>query len=500
MWASGPKCPDCNKAFTTDFIDSTFSKGFRRGPLRIASIENLQEQEMSLLPETMTIIKERNDQLKYNKIYKQITDIQAIYNAWISTGQPVDFDRYQSEQRTLHEALLQIPFRRVGQKRQRNEAAHKSIKCPGEACLGYIAMSGVGSGSCGLCDMRVCKDCNKALANADAVKDHTACNPDDVKSWTLIKETSVSCPKCGTPIQKVSGCNQMWCTVTGCNTAFDWATGRIVNGPFHNPHYHEWLRTSGGATAAGGLQNANLACQGPGDVLSNHNIQIIYGLMDYQQTILNYNYNRMPYYRKLSTKLSDCLRCLSELVDGRYGPRAEHAAYGPQTHQDLRIDYLEKKITKAAWASKLSHRETLRIKYARQRAIYAMFQTAAADLFAQFLTTMTNMSQNDTTSRRTKSTQNYRSKVLDPEACVPVMESFIDSINNLRIYHIRESIRIIKDYSDSSIRIMHYEEGSPTGVQFYWVNSSVRDLQTLYMKDEPANEQPLAQNSIYNEL
>ena len=44
----------------------------------------------------------------------------------------------------------------------------------------------------------------------------------------------------------VRNCNQMWCVMEGCNTAFDWVSGRIITGAVHNPHYYEWLRRTGG--------------------------------------------------------------------------------------------------------------------------------------------------------------------------------------------------------------------------------------------------------------
>jgi hypothetical protein len=41
-------------------------------------------------------------------------------------------------------------------------------------------------------------------------------------------------------INRVSGCDQMYCTL--CEVPFSWATGQVVQGVIHNPHFFERLR------------------------------------------------------------------------------------------------------------------------------------------------------------------------------------------------------------------------------------------------------------------
>ena len=56
----------------------------------------------------------------------------------------------------------------------------------------------------------------------------------------------------------VHNCNQMFCTK--CNTPFDWRTGRPINGPVHNPHYFEWMRSREGANADVRIQTPEFNC------------------------------------------------------------------------------------------------------------------------------------------------------------------------------------------------------------------------------------------------
>lgn len=106
-------------------------------------------------------------------------------------------------------------------------------KCSVENCRGYLSSQW----KCGLCSSYTCKDCH-----LEKKEDHV-CHKELVATISLLEKDTKPCPKCSTPIHKIDGCDQMWCTM--CHTAFSWRRGTIET-RIHNPHYYEWLRNGGG--------------------------------------------------------------------------------------------------------------------------------------------------------------------------------------------------------------------------------------------------------------
>lgn len=416
-----------------------FTKGFRRGPLRIQMVQNLQEQEMSLLPATMVRLAETKRHEAYAATYQEVgvvlKDLRNIFHTADIAATAQTLLQLQQRMKELR------PDGPLSDKKAATVAV-RTIKCPTTDCRGFIPTSGLGANTCAICEVRVCRECNDSLSPGSG--NHT-CDPDAVASWALIRDTSVACPKCGTPIQKVSGCNQMWCTVPNCNTSFDWATGRVVNGPVHNPHYHEWLRLGGVAP-----QQANLACDvGPRQIFTYERFSVVYNLLD--ETMGNDpNYQLVCQY----------LRALPEAV--YYTP--DPVNYEPMLYEDLRIKYLEETITKAQWASKLSHRETLRIKNQRLHAITRMFYTASADLFLQLVSELQNAADTNGTVTRLKKAQptarNQHGRIQMSVQCLlpmfakPAIDHFLVAMESLRQYHMREVAKMYSDYSDRYARVL----------------------------------------------
>ena len=430
-WASQPKCPSCHKAFTDDTLEKMFSKGFRRGELRKQVIANLQEQEMSLLPATAAVLAETSRVARWTS---ENSHIRLLANALVSSAHLHTFD-LENALGEIRQGVLTLRTLGDDPRQSAKKAApavHKTVKCPGAGCLGFIPHSGPGAGFCGICDMRVCKECNKALPGPESVRAHTAegCNADDLATWALIVKTSVMCPKCGTPIQKVDGCNQMWCTVSGCVTAFDWATGRIVNGPIHNPHYHEWLRQGGGLAAP----TANVDCVGqPRDRFNDRSLVWVYRSLEEPnvRTVTHSSFEN----RKIFWTYLQWTRVLWETV-GYHA--VTHVDYSPASHEDLRIKYLNKEITKAQWATKLSHRETLRIKGNRLASLLLMFQTASMDLFNNLYDEI----------RVAQGAHRL------PQQAPAMLKTYCDSMEGLRQYYVTQVLHVLSDYSDTVFRMI----------------------------------------------
>lgn len=102
--------------------------------------------------------------------------------------------------------------------------------CPDGKCRGFLDEKYV----CPMCKIRACEKCHIIIE-----KDHK-CNKDMIETINHIKKTTKQCPNCHVPIHKISGCPQMFCTQ--CFKAFDYKTGKSVQGRIHNPHYYQYLR------------------------------------------------------------------------------------------------------------------------------------------------------------------------------------------------------------------------------------------------------------------
>ena len=118
--------------------------------------------------------------------------------------------------------------------------------CPQPDCNGFLSQKGV----CGICKIHVCSKCNVVKGTTKGEIATHECKEEDVESVKAILKETKPCPRCGTRIHKIDGCDQMWCPYCqdkyGEGTTFSWQTGKIERGRIHNPHYIAHMQKRGG--------------------------------------------------------------------------------------------------------------------------------------------------------------------------------------------------------------------------------------------------------------
>lgn len=138
-----------------------------------------------------------------------------------------------TQRRELLEEKMQTLPSIISTENNKEEKGFKFIvHCPKDDCRGFLSTRY----KCGICGVRVCSKCREIMVK----KEEHECNEDNIKNVETIKSETKSCPSCGVPIYKISGCNDMWCW--SCHIPFNYRTGKIDESN-SNPHYWEWVRT-----------------------------------------------------------------------------------------------------------------------------------------------------------------------------------------------------------------------------------------------------------------
>lgn len=249
-----PSCMQCRAIYSTQFLDSNFSKKFRKETLQSVREVVLVEREKQVLPQLMH---RASAYIKLMEIKKQITCLWSEHYKLQTERNHLRQDLFQIVTETDNEQKLQdVKTGLVAletnimkvysdiQTLQTEEAkysnayhhgvsldVHNVVPCITPQCKGYLD----NDFTCRLCSVHVCKECHHEL-----VENHE-CLPEDVETVKAVQNETHPCPNCQTRIYKIDGCDQIFCTQ--CHTAFSWTTGKIETGRIHNPHYYQWIRT-----------------------------------------------------------------------------------------------------------------------------------------------------------------------------------------------------------------------------------------------------------------
>lgn len=234
--AEDPHCMGCKKKFTKEFIFNNMGKSFLNGTYKNHHKQVLYDIEKSKMPATQPDCEQF---LKREKVTKEIRDIDdKICHLKAQINKLYD-ERYQKSNR--------LRYQSYGEKKEKQEPRVFIKACPVDKCKGFLDAK---TWKCGICETYTCSKCFEVIGK-DKKQEHV-CDENTLKTAQLMKKETKPCPSCGVPIFKISGCDQMWCTV--CHIAFSWQTGRQVTGTIHNPHYYAWAKDNNTAVNPPGAQ------------------------------------------------------------------------------------------------------------------------------------------------------------------------------------------------------------------------------------------------------
>ena len=306
----------CQKVWTRKFVTDTFPKIWVNREWKAMNSRVAVEREKALLPATVSVVENRKE-----------------------------IDRMKAEVEEITKEMRTLTNRRWALQRQiqaggsvvTTEVKSFGHKCPDQECRGFLSTQW----KCGMCDKWTCPDCHVIKGtNRDA--QHT-CDPDVKATAQFLAKDTKPCPKCSTPIHKIEGCDQMWCTQ--CHTAFSWRRGTIET-RIHNPHYYEWQRQQNGGTAPRNLGDfecgRDLADQRANRFI--HDILSRVGIMDYLST------SQKAQMESLVKYIPQIIRKTVHLQlhdGGRF--RTDNVV----DNLEVRVRYLKKDITDKQFASKV---------------------------------------------------------------------------------------------------------------------------------------------------
>lgn len=416
-----PHCLDCKRGWSPEFLAANFPLTFRNDALRKHRRKVLFEREKGLLPAMQVYVEAKKNIAKYEieyneynmkfrghggiyltywplrKAYRDMSDqydsvkrrILVLKDDIKSIGDSPELQAQLTEARDKRQtmrpelAALKIQFeaalasyntgrdtleeiyRRLNDARAvynggqgtgaQTQKREFIMKCGADECRGFLSTAY----KCGTCETWTCPDC-LVVIGLDKTVAHT-CAPDAVESAKTIRAETRPCPKCAARIFKIDGCDQMWCVVEGCNTAFSWNTGQIVTGVVHNPHYYEWLRRQGGGTAP--REAGDIPCG---------------GLPGFWPLLQAFRAARI-----LPAESHDIERIHRMLTEFE-GRLAEYPSRMPQLlNKEINVKYLMNEMEEAEWQRQLEFAEA---KFNRKREIGQILQTlvtAGSDLMNQ---------------------------------------------------------------------------------------------------------------------
>ena len=273
-----------------------------------------------------------------------------------------------------------------------------AVRCSSEKCPGFLSpiktvmvkitldngttveQPKASIGNCLICQTINCYECKETLKQ-DQVDAHI-CDADLLKTIKLVTKNSKPCPSCKVPIEKINGCDQMFCT--NCKTAFDWKTNQIVLGKIHNPHYFDYLKN---IEKQGAVPNQD---QPPATTtICQH--ETLFTQVMYQKIFRDFRF--LNYYSGKFSALSSLWQVVVHLLETNI--RADNIDMDPtRRYRSHRVSFLKGLITEDIWKDRLhlSRKSIENRLEIRQR--WEAFIHVANNLFENFWHEISQFDQN----------------------------------------------------------------------------------------------------------
>ena len=359
-------CMSCHRPVDREFLTTNLTRAFVDGDYKRHREEVLVEREIALLPSSQHLVKNYRLAERLKEQLRQ-ADLRIVQVQ-------DELDRLRNGRDSTRDRIARIVrsgFNSSGAFRDVEDAAERERRafvraCPSSECRGFLSSQL----KCGTCDSWACPECNECLGT---VKDapHT-CDPANVATARLLRRDTKACPRCATPIYKIDGCDQMFCTQ--CHVAFSWRSGRIENGTVHNPHYYAWLRSrsANGDIPRNPGDDPMQVCGG-----AAAGADTVPGVWQVDRVLRAHGY---PPEDILSQRIMSYHREVRHIQFVEM-PRVRVADHTPdEITRDLRLKYLLNLVDRDEFKRQLVIREKSRAKRQELRQIYDTFVAVAADI------------------------------------------------------------------------------------------------------------------------
>jgi len=350
-----PHCMSCRRAWGREDLKNNFGPTFVSTTYKKHRENILFERERAMLPATQSRLEnyrmEKNlavsileKKKKASELRRKIMILDAEVRDEIALRARLVRSRWEVGEIGTVAAAASVAVDRI------------LCGCPEDGCVGFLRSS---DHACGACGKKACPRCNLPMT------DEHECREDDIATAKIIRKETKPCPKCHAPIYRASGCPQMFCTQ--CQCVFDWGTGlEQTHGVVHNPHYFDWLAKNGRPRDD---HRGRQAC----------GFTRLYDLLTAARHVVGPEDRATLWFH---VRKAGHLRAQDVPRLPAPGDRADHL--------ELRLQFLDKKITETAFKTAVQREEKKRTRQIELRQIMETYVAAVLDLVVELGTWTTD--------------------------------------------------------------------------------------------------------------